>query len=85
MAEGGGPAGSAEIIPPGIAPWDCRRFIFNCKTNDIQTAIIGIMVFWPVVYFFLFAFYLRLAFVQLKSKPYQDFRTANLLVRLEVR
>ena len=82
--DGGGPVGSAEVIPPGIAPTDCRSFYFNCKNSNIQTGLVGLMLFWPVLYFFLFVYYLRLAFVQLRKRPYQDFRTANLLVRMEV-
>lgn len=64
---------------------DCKAYTYNCSTNDLQLGINGLMLFFPVTYFFTFCFYLRQAFRRLEKQPYSDFKIGNLLVRLMVR
>ena len=70
--------------PPGVAEGDCRRYEYNCSVNHTQIGLVGVMCFFPVLYFVVFCFYLRQAFVRLKHEPYADFKIGNLLVRLKV-
>ena len=44
----------------------------------------GLMIFWPVVYLAVFLYYLVKAFNFVHSAPWDQFKIANLLVRLHV-
>ena len=73
-----------EIRPPGVPLGDCERYEFICTVTSTQIGLVGVMCFFPVLYFLTFCFYLRQAFSRLQSQPYSDFKIDNLLVRLAV-
>ena len=82
-----GAGNTTDIVlqrPPGVAEGDCRHYIYHCSVTSTQMGLIGIMIFFPVLYFVVFCVYLRQAFLRLRKEPYSDFKIGNLLVRLMV-
>lgn len=72
------------VRPPGVAEGDCKHYNYTCHVKHLQIGLVGIMVAFPVLYFLVFSFFLRQAFVQLRQQPYADFKIGNLVVRLKV-
>lgn len=70
--------------PAGVAEGDCKNYTYVCTVTHLQIGLIAIMVFFPILYFCVFSFYLRQAFVRLRQEPYSDFKMGNLIIRLKV-
>ncbi|KAK9807443.1 hypothetical protein WJX73_007832 [Symbiochloris irregularis] len=84
-ATGSGSSSIQIYRPANVAEGDCKHYIYNCSITNVQMGLVGLMLFFPVLYFFIFCLYLRRAFAALSNEPYSDFKVGNLLIRLMVR
>ena len=62
-----------------------QHVVLHQQYEDLtKLGLAGLMIFWPVLYFFVFVYYLMKAYYFVHSAPWADFKIANLLVRLHV-
>ena len=71
-----------------VAPYYCTGHIRlnhdGCKSTGLQHALIGVMLLASLCYFACWVFCIYRSKSALNSKPYSDFKVANLLIRLQV-
>ena len=64
---------------------DCSEQDWKCAFNGPVLALLGCNTGCVVLYFLIYAYFIRKAFTNLKDQPYSSMRMANLTARLQAR
>jgi len=63
---------------------ECGVVDLTCRVSNKQLGISSLMVFFAVLYFVLYCSFVRRSLMQLNSRPANEYKIANVVIRIQV-